>query len=165
MGSWIRGVVTHAKAAPVRFSLVAATAALLVGATAYLGTASVLWYVRVGDLQQANKDLAGALSEQASTTRTHAELIVPLGTQLDSVQTTVFDEAHRKALMQDDQIAYREIAGVLKQCAVKRSDVLTEVQNRGRYILWTVHRYDDGVTSACTPVVTALREQIAGESK
>ena len=165
MGPSPRSVITRAKAAPVRFSLVAATAALLVCATAYLGTASALWYVRVGDLQQANTDLAGALSKQESTTRTHADLIVPLGTQLDSVQVGVFNEAHRKALMQDDQIAYREMAVVLKQCADQRPKVLDEVQNRGMYILWTVHRYDDGVTSACTPVVTALREQIAGESK
>lgn len=165
MGSWIRGIITRARVAPVRFSLLAATAVLLVGMTAYLGTASVLWYLRVGDLKQANIDLAGALSTQVSTTSTHTDLIITLGARRDTAQADLFNQAHRKALMQDDQVAYREMASILEQCANERSRVVTEVQNRGAYILWTVHRYDASVTSACTPAVTALRKQITGESK
>lgn len=164
MSPRIRGVATRARIAPLRFALVAAGAALLVAATAYLGTASVLWYLRVGDLNRANIDLAGALSTQKSTTSTAADQIVALGARLDTEQSDLISQAHRKALMQDDQIAYREMAGVLKQCADERTKVVTAIQSH-LYYASSVHAYDDGLTNNCQPVVSALQTQIAGESK
>jgi cell division protein FtsB len=154
----------RARVSPVRFSLVAATAALLIGATAYLGTASVLWYLRVGDLRVTTADLAETLSTQKSANRAQADHIVALSDELEITQSAIIDEAHRKALMQDGQIGYRDVSEALKVCANERDSVLPYVLNRSRYYVWTIHAYDDDVTAICDSVVSALHEQIAGES-
>jgi hypothetical protein len=163
MGRWLRGIAARARVAPLRFSLVTAVAILLLGATAYLGTASVLWYTRADDLKQTNTDLASELSTRMSANDDQADRIVELSESLDDVQSELVDEAYRKALMQDNQIVYREIAVVLKSCASERTEVVSTVQNRWMYILWTVHAYENSVTLACDPAVSALHEQIVGE--
>jgi hypothetical protein len=165
MGPSLRSLARRARVSPVRFSLVAATATLLIGATAYLGTASILWYRSVSDLREVTTDLEGSLASRESTNRDQADQIVTLTESLATAQADLITEAHRKALMQDDQIVYREVASALKDCADERVNVVTTVQNRRNYILWTVHSYDDSVTLVCDPVVSALHEQMVGESK
>ncbi len=149
--------------APLRFSLITALAILLLGATTYLGAASVLWYTRADDLKHTNTDLASELSTRMSANDDQDDRIVELSESLDDAQSELVDEAYRKALMQDNQIVYREIAAVLKSCASERTEVVSTVQNRWMYVLWTVHSYDNSVTLACDPVVSALHEQIEGE--
>jgi hypothetical protein len=147
----------------LRVSAIAGVAVLGV-ATLYLLTMTVLWGVHHHALTGAQADLSEELAAQQAIVDSQAGDLETAQGDLTDALDQVSNYALQKAKGQDDELVFRNNDQSMSYCATERVEVVSEVKNRGRYITWTLHRYDDEVATYCNQAVEYFTGNIELES-
>lgn len=141
-----------------------AVVAVLGIATLYLLTMTVLWGAHHHALIGAQADLGEKLTAQQAIVDSQAADLETAQGELTDALDQVSNYALQKAKGQDNELVYRSNDQSMSSCATERVEVVSEVKNRGRYITWTLHRYDDEVATYCNQAVEYFTGNIESES-
>ena len=151
------------RTSPLRFWVAASASAIAVVVTAYLGTMTLLWGLYVHELRSVASDLAHTDADRRVTLSAQESDLAAAETARRDALADLRALTHTKALSEDQRYVYHDFALVLKDCADERAEAVTVVQQRYRYITWTVHSYDDNVAEYCTQVKLAWAESLSEE--
>jgi len=155
-------VATAGPRRPLRIAAIAGMAVLGV-ATLYLLAMTVLWGVHHHSLTSSHAELADELAAQHAIVNSQAADLTAGEAKLDDALAELSDDAKQRANAQDYEVLFRGNSTAMLACANERIEVVRDVKNRGAYITWTLHRYDDEVASYCDEILGYFNDNIASE--
>jgi hypothetical protein len=146
----------------LRIAAIAGVAVLGV-ATLYLLAMTVLWGVHHHALTGAQADLTKSIAAQQAIVDSQAQDLESAQVELTDALGSLSAYATQKATAQDYESLFRANDTGMLECANGRVEVVKEVKNRGIYITWTLHRYDDQVAAYCNEIVGYFNDNTAIE--
>ena len=132
-------------------------------ATLYLLAMTVAWGSHHHSLTSAHADLTEKLAAEHATVNSQGADLEAGRRKLEDALAGLSTSAKQKASGQDFEVLYRSNDAGMLDCANERIEVVKEVKNRGIYITWTLHRFDDQVAAYCDEIVGYFNDNSASE--